>query len=265
MLIPHRLPLIPGRLVARYDRFIADVKLDTGELVRSHCVNPGKMEGMISPGARAWLSMPPESPTRKLRYTLELLEVDGLVMGANTQLPNTLVERLIHAGEIPGLKRFKYLRREVRYGNNSRIDILLESRHRNHYVEVKNCHLVYPDRCAYFPDSVSTRATEHLETLASQVEAGDKSTVVVVIQRDDAQRLRPSDLHDPVFAEAARTAQQRGVRFIATHFSVSPKRGFRFLGTVPVDLRRYPADSLAPFRDALADQSGWIRRKALRR
>lgn len=265
MLIPHRRPLIAGKLVARYDRFIADVRLDSGELVRSHCVNPGKMEGMIEPGCRAWLSRAPESPTRKLLYTLELLEVDELIMGANTQLPNSLAESVIRAGHIPGMRRFRELRREVRYGEKSRIDVLLEGKRSKHYVEVKNCHLVYPDTCAYFPDSVSTRASEHLRALSMQVMAGDKASVVFVVQRGDATRLRPSDLHDPQFAEAAREAKRCGVNFHAIHFSVTPKDGFTYLGNIPVDLRPYNPASLEYFRSSLADKSGWIRRHKIKR
>ena len=259
MLIPHPSPLREGRLVARYDRFIAVVDLD-GEPVDAHCVNPGRMEGLVRAGARAWVSSVPPESTRKLRYTLELLELGRRIVGANTSAPNGIAERLVRARLVPGLRRYRTLRREVRYGERSRIDLLLGGR-RDHYVEVKNCHLVYPDGCAYFPDSVSARATEHLEQLVARVRAGDRASVLFVVQRGDARSLRPSALHDPTFAQAAWAAAVAGVRFRAVR--VRPTlRGYRFHGCIPVDLRPYDPAPLERFRARLTPDSGWRRRSA---
>ena len=244
--------------MARYDRFIADVALDDGQVVHAHCVNPGRMEGLVVPGARAWVSPVPPESKRKLRWTLELLELDGRLVGANTQVPNRIAERLVRDGLIPGLRRFRALEREVRYGENSRIDLMLRGA-TDHLVEVKNCHLVYPDGCAYFPDSVSQRAAKHLDELAQQVAAGYRASVLFILQRTDGDRLRPSALHDPAFAEAAQRASAAGVRFRAAQ--VAPTlEGYRFLRTVPVHVGAYDAQRLAPYREALAGASGWKRR-----
>ncbi|MEM1229026.1 MAG: DNA/RNA nuclease SfsA [Pseudomonadota bacterium] len=258
MLIPHRAPLQEGRFLARYDRFIATVELG-GQVIEAHCVNPGRMEGLVVTGARAWVSQVPPESKRKLRYTLEILEIDGRYVGANTVIPNALAETLIRARLVPGLKRYRTLRREVRYGDNSRIDLLLTQGDREHYVEVKNCHLVYPDGGAYFPDSVSVRAAGHLRELATVIEGGARATVLFVIQRDDARLVRPSALHDPHFAQAAIDAAAAGVCFRAVALDPRPD-GFHFLGTLPVNTGRYDPEPLRTFKTALDATSGWQRR-----
>ena len=258
MLLPHSSPLLEGTFLARYDRFIARVRLGDQE-VDAHCVNTGRMEGMLRPGARAWVSLAPPERKRKLLYTLELLEVDGLISGANTQTPNRLAEALIRARLIPGLRRFRELRREVPYGHRSRIDFLLTQGQRRHFVEVKNCHLVYPDGGAYFPDSVSKRAAGHLLELGEQVRGGDKATVLFVVQRNDARVLKPSDFHDPAFARAARDARAAGVRFRAV--AIQPDRdGFHFAGLLPVSLAAGDPRYLEACALERQPYSGWRRR-----
>ncbi|MAB69428.1 MAG: DNA/RNA nuclease SfsA, partial [Oceanicaulis sp.] len=158
-------PLHPGVLIKRYKRFLADVTLDTGDTVTAHCPNPGSMMGLKEPGSRCWLSHA-DDPRRKLKYTLEVLEADGALVGINTHRPNALAEEAIREGRIPSLSGYGSLRREVRYGVNSRIDLLLESEDRPAcYVEVKNCHLMRTPGLAEFPDSVTTRGAKHLGEL----------------------------------------------------------------------------------------------------
>ncbi len=262
LLIPHLQPLKECRLVARYDRFIADVEFDDGTVVKSHCVNPGRMEGLVRPGARAWVSPSPEGSKRKLRWTLELLELDGRYVGANTQVPNRIAETLVRERLVPGLKRWRSVEREVRYGENSRIDLLLRGK-TDHLVEVKNCHLVYPDRRAYFPDSVSARATKHLHELAQETARGKRAAVLFVLQRPDGKALRPSRVHDPAFADAARDAAEAGVRFRAVRVDPTPE-GYVFDGTLPVDLADYDLARPTAYRAQLDDWSGWKRRGPVR-
>ncbi len=257
--IPHPRKLYPARFLARYDRFIASVEVD-GREVDAHCVNPGRMEGLVQPGAKAWVSKVDPDSSRKLRYTLEMLEVDGVRTGVNTQLPNYLAEALLRARQIPGMKRFSTLQSEVPYGERSRVDFLLSSPSGRHFVEVKNCHLVYPDGGAYFPDSVSVRAAGHLAELAACVAAGDRASVLFTVQRNDARFVRPSDLHDPDFAIAAREAYRAGVKFRAALFEPSVE-GFQFLGTMPVFLGSYDFRRLNAYRAQFLPQSGWVRRK----
>lgn len=258
MLIPHIQPLQPAQFIQRYDRFIADVELRDGRVVSAHCVNPGRMEGLVRPGAPVWVSPAPEGSKRKLRWTLELMEIEGRVVGANTVVPNRIAETLVRERLIPGLRRWRHLEREVRYGEGSRIDLMLRGA-RDHLVEVKNCHLVYPDRRAYFPDSVSARAAKHLHELMQEVQAGRRATVLFILQRTDGRSLRPSQLHDPTFAAAARAAADTGVRFRAARIEPTPK-GFRFQRMIPVDLAPYDETTLEGYRDDLAPWSGWRRR-----
>ena len=258
VVVPHLQPLQECRLVARFDRFIADVEFADGRVVPTHCVNPGRMEGLVRPGARAWVSPAPEGSKRKLKWTLELLELEGRYVGANTVVPNRIAETLVRARLVPGLKRWKTMQREVPYGERSRIDLLLRGK-TDHLVEVKNCHLVYPDRQAYFPDSVSARAARHLRELAQHIKLGYKATVLFVLQRTDGVALRPSRLHDPEFATAAEDAGAAGVRFRAIQVDPTPK-GYVFQRTIPVKLGAYDETRLEPFREALNDYSGWKRR-----
>jgi sugar fermentation stimulation protein A len=226
------------------------------------------MEGLVRPGARAWVSPAPEGSQRKLRWTLEIIELEEAgYVGANTVVPNRIAEALVLERLVPGLKRWRSLEREVRYGENSRIDLLLRGARRrtaDHLVEVKNCHLVYPDRRAYFPDSVSARAAKHLRELTEEVRRGRRATVLFVLQRTDARSLRPSRLHDPAFAEAAEEARRAGVQFRAARIDPTPQ-GYRFEKMIPVDLKPYDPATVADFRDALDDYSGWKRRGGQRR
>ena len=123
-------PLIPGRLLRRYERFLADVVIagpDGGHReVTAHCADPGAMLGLATPDSDVWLSLA-HNPKRKLKFTWELIRVHTHLVGINTSLPNTLASEAIAAGNIPELTGYESARREVRYGENSRIDILLES------------------------------------------------------------------------------------------------------------------------------------------
>jgi len=237
--LPHPTPLLEGTLVARYDRFLADVRFPDGRVAPVHCVNPGRMEGLVRPGARVWVSRAPPARRRKLAFTWELVEdADGRMVGANTMAPNRIGRALLEARALRGLTRFDELVPERRYGDGSRIDFWLRRGRRETYVEVKNCHLVYPDSRGYFPDSVSARATRHLGELVRVVAEGHRAVVLFTVQRPDARSIRPSDVHDPTFAEAVREAAGAGVRFRAVRVRPTP-RAYEVLDAIPVDLRRY--------------------------
>lgn len=254
--IPHSAPLLEGRLIDRYERFIAEIELRDGERIRAHCVNPGRMEGQVRPGVRAWISKAPAASKRKLRYTWELVEEDGQIVGANTVAPNRIIAALLDARVLTGLRRFRALRREVALAG-SRVDFMLDGEV-PHYVEVKNAHLVYPDGRGYFPDSVSARAAHHLETLSDAVRGGAKATVLFTIQRPDVRAIRPSILHDPTFAAAARAAGAVGVRFRAV--TIQPTlSGYEVMREIPVDLREYSTDEHEQWRAAKLPWSGWRR------
>ena len=205
-------PLISGRLVKRYKRFLADVVLDEdGSEITAHCANPGSMLGLKEPGSRVWLSKS-DNPKRKLKYSWEILEADGALVGINTAHPNKLVEEALRAGRIPQLADFHSLRREVKYGRNSRVDILLEDAAGGRlYVEVKNVHLMRQPGFAEFPDSVTARGAKHLAELADMVEEGHRAAMVFLVQRPDCDRLGLAFGHrSGLCAGVCRCPEQRG-------------------------------------------------------
>ena len=206
-------PLIRGRLIKRYKRFLSDHEIDGGEVVVAHCANPGAMLGLNEPGAEVWLS-PSRNPARKLKYSWELLRVDGRLVGINTSHPNGIVAEAIEAGQIPELTGYDNLRREVKYGRNSRIDILLEADGKPPcYVEIKNVHLKRNGR-AEFPDSVTARGAKHLVEMSDMVAQGCRAVMVYLVQREDCDRFTIAADLDPVYAETLTKALAEGVEAI---------------------------------------------------
>ena len=218
-------PLLQGTLIQRYKRFLADVHLDSGETVTATCPNTGSMMGLKEPGQRVWLSTS-DSPTRKYKHTWEMVETDlgsgPALVGINTNHPNKLVAEAVVAGRIKELAGYATLRREVNYGKNSRIDLLLEDPARGLcYVEIKNVHMMRKAGFAEFPDSVTARGAKHLAEMSDMVRAGHRAVMVFLIQRGDAKSLTLARDVDAGYGAAFDLAKAAGVETIAVRCTLS--------------------------------------------
>ena len=220
-------PLVPGILVQRYKRFLADVTLADGSSITASCPNTGSMLGLTAPGSRVWLSES-DSPARKYRHTWEMIEADlgqgPHLVGINSGRPNALVTEAILDGRIPELAGYVNLKREVKYGINSRIDVLLSGgrEDRNCYVEVKNVHLMRSAGEAEFPDSETERGAKHLRELSSMVDEGHRAVMVFLVQRSDAEKFSLAADIDPAYAAAFQTAAASGVEMLCYRCHLSP-------------------------------------------
>ena len=231
-------PLIEGTLINRYKRFFADVRLPSGEIVTAHCANSGTMLSVRDTGARVWIS-PASNPERKLRYTWEIVEAHGALVGINTSHPNRLVAEAIAAGQIKELSGYAALKREQKYGKNSRIDILLEDPGRPAcYVEVKNVTmkrtpgLDYP---AEFPDAVTDRGTKHLIEMTDMVKSGARAVMVYLVQRPDCRRFTVAGDIDPTYAKTLKIAMSQGVEAVCYGCEVTPD-AITIRGALTLDL-----------------------------
>nr|WP_321403595.1 DNA/RNA nuclease SfsA [uncultured Desulfobacter sp.] len=208
--LPH---LIKGKLVKRYKRFLADIELDTGEVVTAHCPNSGSMKGCAQPGAEAWISQS-TNPKRKLKYTWELTRIDGTFIGINTLVPNRLVKASVENDLIPELLGYSQVRSEVKTSDHTRLDLVLEETNgRQCFVEIKNCTLV-ENRVARFPDAVTTRGQKHIQELLDLASKGHRAVLFFLVQRTDADAFTPAADIDPEYAKKLMQARVKGVEII---------------------------------------------------
>jgi sugar fermentation stimulation protein A len=227
-------PLVRGRLIRRYNRFLADVALDGGETVTAHCPNSGSMMGLNAPGLPVWLE-PVDGPARKLRFGWRLVELPGgHWAGIDTQTPNRIVGEALRAGAIPALAAYGSVRAEVPYGTRSRVDFLLEGEGLPPaFVEVKNVHLRRSGTLAEFPDCVTARGAKHLGELARVVGQGARAVMLYVVQRTDCDALAMAADLDPGYAAAFAAARAAGVEALAHGCTIAPE-GVTLAGPLPI-------------------------------
>ena len=231
----YKLPqMIKGKLIRRYKRFLADVEMETGEVVTAHCPNSGSMKGCAIEGAPVWLSTS-DNPKRKYKHTWELIQAPETLIGINTLVPNRLVKLSIKNGLIDELKGYDTVISEVKTSDHTRLDLMLESRKKeNCYVEIKNCTLV-EGGVAMFPDAVTTRGQKHLYELEKLVRQGFRAVIFYLIQRTDARVFRSADEIDPAYGKALRKVVKNGVEIIVKDTLIDPGL-IRINRSIPAEL-----------------------------
>lgn len=227
-------PLIRGTLRQRYKRFLADVVLENGQTITAACPNTGTMLGLTTPGLQVYLSQS-DRVTRKYPHTLEIVVREDVgCIGINTSHPNRLVEDALLAGMVAQLAGYSRLRREVKYGQNSRIDLLLEEQGLPPcYVEVKNVTLYRRPHHAEFPDCRTERGAKHLREMADMVRAGHRAVMVYCIQGGNPVDFALTPDLDRDYFEAFKIAKAAGVEAVALTCHVSADT-IEVTGEVPV-------------------------------
>lgn len=224
--------LTAGTLIRRYKRFLADVRLRNGRLVTAHCPNSGSMLECSEPGRPVYLSRH-NAPQRRTGYTWELIDMPTSLVGVNTMLPNRLALASVAAHRVSELLGYERIRAEVRYGQNSRVDLLLEKGTRRCFVEVKNCTLV-KNSVACFPDAVTSRGLKHLVELQQQVHSGHRGVMFFLVQRMDARVFRPADHIDPTYGQELRKAVRNGVEILVYDVALD-LRGIELRAPLPFE------------------------------
>jgi len=214
-------PLIEATLVRRYKRFLTDAILTDGSTITAHCPNTGSLLGCKDEGSKIWLR-DTQNDKRKYRLSWQAVQVGDTWVNVDTGLPNAEVFCAITEGRVPALVGYANAKREVKYGTNSRIDVLLEDDKKGLcYVEVKNTTLVDGD-VAMFPDAVTSRGLKHLGELTEVVRQGHRAVQFFFVSRNDVTSFRPADDIDPAYCKGLREAAAAGVEVIA--YAVSVKR-----------------------------------------
>ncbi|KKN94648.1 hypothetical protein LCGC14_0184620 [marine sediment metagenome] len=242
--------LVPGTLLKRYKRFLADVRLDDGREVVAHCPNTGSMKAVNMPGCRVWLS-PSDNPKRKLAWTWELIELpqaDGqlALASVHTGRANRIVEAALEMGALAPLAGYTTLRREVKVAD-ARLDFMLDDPVRGRaYIEVKQVTLKEQDDHGYFPDSVSVRGTKHLHSLRVLAEQGERAVLLFCVAHEGIADVAAAAHIDATYAAALAEAAASGVEVLAYGIAVEREQGrptgVRLTRHLPVRLTIAPSD-----------------------
>ncbi|WP_456268352.1 DNA/RNA nuclease SfsA [Kushneria sp. AK178] len=215
-------PLWSGVLVARYKRFLADIRLDDGRIITAHCPNTGSMRAVNVPGCRVWVSWH-DNPKRRLAWTWELIELpDGSLASIHTGRANALVQEALETGALLPFRKPWTLRREVKTGA-SRLDFCLTPEGEAPvWLEVKQVTLKEADGCGYFPDSVSARGRRHLDTLMALRANGDRAVLIFLAAHTGINHVRPAAHLDPDYARTLESACEAGVEIMMLGCDITP-------------------------------------------
>lgn len=224
--------LVHGILNKRIKRFLAEVTLDNGEIVLAHCTNSGSMKSCLETGAEVFLS-PVNDPKRRTQYTWEMIKINGNWVGINTANPNKLAFKAVSTGKIPGLDKFTFIKREVKF-EDSRFDLYAENECEKCFIEVKNV-TFKEGKYALFPDAVTERGQKHLRTLIEVRRKGIRAVMFFIVQRIDVEVFSPSFQIDSVYAKVLVEAYKEGVEIFVWMVEVTPKQ-IQFIKSLPLEL-----------------------------
>jgi len=214
--------LIKGKLIKRYKRFFADIKLNK-EIVTAHCPNTGSMKGLLDEGNEVFITKN-DDPKRKLKYTLELIKVKKNLVGVNTHFANKIAYHGLFNNLVKELSNNDTIKPEVFFDKETRFDFFLEKNKQKIFVEVKNVTLSRDNKIAEFPDAVTSRGSKHLKTLITATKKGYKSYLFFLIQIQGAESFKIAKDIDKEYYENYLLAKKAGVIFLAYRCKISTKQ-----------------------------------------
>jgi len=204
--------LLQGTLIKRYKRFFVDIKYNN-KIIVAHCPNSGSMKGLLTEGNKVWFSKA-ENPNRKLKYTLQIIDIKKNMIGVNTHLTNKIVLEALERKKIKSLSKFHNIKSEVKFSDNTRFDFLITNNKDKCFLEVKNVTLVRKSGVAEFPDSITSRGSKHLNELISAKKKGYESYILYLIQRNDCKSFKIADDLDEVYKNNFDIALKNGVKML---------------------------------------------------
>jgi len=213
--------LLQGVLIKRYKRFFVDIKYKN-KIITGHCPNSGSMMGLLNKGNKVWFSIS-DNPNRKLKYTLEIIEIEKKLIGINTMLTNKIVLEALNEKKIKNLVSFNNIKTEVKFSDKTRFDFLISNNKEKCFLEVKNVTLLREEKIAEFPDAVTSRGTKHLEELSVAKKKGFQSYILYLIQREDCSSFKIADDIDAKYYLAFRQALKSGVKILCYDCKLSNK------------------------------------------
>ena len=209
--------LFKGKLIKRYKRFFTDIKLNNS-IITAHCPNTGSMKGLLDEGNNVWVSKN-DDPKRKLKFTLEMIEANNMLIGVNTHRANKIVQHGLKNKLINEFKSIVKIQSEFKYSNDTRFDFLCD----NKLLEVKNVTLLRDSKIAEFPDAVTSRGTKHLKNLINSIKKGYKPFVLFLTQIQGINNFKIAKDIDEEYYKNYLIAKKAGVNFIAYRCKLSCK------------------------------------------
>ena len=213
--------LIKGKLVKRYKRFFADIKLNQ-ETIVAHCPNTGSMMGLLDEGNEVFVSKN-DDPKRKLKYTLEIIKVKKNLVGVNTHFANKIAFHGLSNNLVKEVKNTNNIKPEIFFDKETRFDFLVEKDNQKTFVEVKNVTLSRKDKLAEFPDAVTSRGSKHLKTLIEATKKGYKTYLLFLVQIQGVTDFKIAKDIDKEYYENYKLAKKAGVKFLAYRCKISSK------------------------------------------